>query len=433
MSKPRKNVLVRCQHFQWRLTRRGGVWQADGRSNTPGAGRHSLGTGDRDEAMENLAQLDALIAAKLGLAPLPVVAKEESTVLTLEEGRRLYEEHIQRPRVAGGVRASTQKRYRSVFDKFVPWAKSNGILSWNAVTKKNLHDYASYLEKLGYAGKTLRNELTVLVQTIKWLVEEKHLPEDRRIRLKFRKVESQSAYCYHREHVEAMVAYCGQREALLWLKRVIVALACTGLRIAELAMLRWSDIDNNTGYIILPDESGQADDAKAGNRRETKGGCTRRLRIHPDLAAVLSEMPRSADGYVFHGPRGGRLKPDTVRRILVSKVLTPLTATFPSAPGERGFKDGRLHSFRHFFCSMCASQGVAERVLMAWLGHASSDMIKIYFHLHDTESRQQMDKLNLLGTAGMRPTGTDNRAAQCESEDPPSQESNGEPAPEPTE
>ena len=41
----------------------------DGR-DTPSAGRHSL-VDDRDKAMENLAQLDALVAAKLGLVATP--------------------------------------------------------------------------------------------------------------------------------------------------------------------------------------------------------------------------------------------------------------------------------------------------------------------------------------------------------------------------
>ena len=63
---------------------------------------------------------------------------------------------------------------------------------------------------------------------------------------------------------------------------------------------------------------------------------------------------------------------------------------------EIGFKDGRLHSFRHYFCSTCANSGVPEQVVMNWLGHRSSAMVRHYYHLHDDEAQRQMAKLKLI-------------------------------------
>ena len=82
---------------------------------------------------------------------------------------------------------------------------------------------------------------------------------------------------------------------------------------------------------------------------------------------------------IFHGPRGGALKPDTVRRILIRDVLTPLAKRFPKPADEPlGFVDGSLHSCRHNFCSVCA-RSVTEQVAMSWLGHSSSKMLRYYF------------------------------------------------------
>jgi integrase len=114
--------------------------------------------------------------------------------------------------------------------------------------------------------------------------------------------------------------------------------------------------------------------------------------MHSDLLGVLRALP-PGEGYVFRGPRGGRLKPDTVRRILVREVLEPLAHRFPST-GEKGFRDGRLHSFRHYFCSTCANSGVPERMVMEWLGHVDSEMVRHYYHLHDAEARQRMAGLD---------------------------------------
>ena len=103
---------------------------------------------------------------------------------------------------------------------------------------------------------------------------------------------------------------------------------------------------------------------------------------------------------VFRGPRDGKLKPDTVRTILIRDVLEPLKEQFPVAGGERGFEHGRPHSFRHYFCSAAVNGGTPMALLMEWLGHQDSAMVRHYYHLHDTESQEQMQKLDFAGDAG---------------------------------
>jgi hypothetical protein len=61
---------------------------------------------------------------------------------------------------------------------------------------------------------------------------------------------------------------------------------------------------------------------------------------------------------------------------------------------------------------MCANQGTAERIAMEWLGHADSEMVRHYYHLHDDELRQQMDKLVLLGKPGQQSPGNVNGIAK---------------------
>ena len=50
----------------------------------------------------------------------------------------------------------------------------------------------------------------------------------------------------------------------------------------------------------------------------------------------------------------------------------------------------KLHSFRHHFGSLCANHNVAYRKALAWLGHSSSQMLDLYYHLHDEDSQQAM-------------------------------------------
>jgi integrase len=135
--------------------------------------------------------------------------------------------------------------------------------------------------------------------------------------------------------------------------------------------------------------------ASSTSMRSTKSGRSRILPLHPNLLEMLLKKKRWPDGLVFQGPAGGKPKPDTIRTIFVRDVLEPLAASQPDQTGS-GFVTGRLHSFRHYFCSMCSNQGIPERVVMAWLGHSSSQMIRRYYHLHDEESQRQMGKLSRL-------------------------------------
>lgn len=43
-------------------------------------------------------------------------------------------------------------------------------------------------------------------------------------------------------------------------------------------------------------------------------------------------------------------------------------------------------------------------MIMEWLGHRDSAMVRHYCHLCDTESRRRMDNLELIGDAGTRVT-----------------------------
>jgi integrase len=400
MPAKRKKDKIQARYLVWLLGQREGVYYVDGRSNQPPAGRHSLGTRDRAKALEALHQLDLVCAVKLGRADRALLASEPPEPLSLAEGRRLYLQHVNRPWVVGGVRGASVKRYRAVFDKFEHFAKAEGITAWNQVTRRTLEAYAAHLDDEGFAYATEYLELTTLKQILKWLVAEEHLPPSALIHLRLAKPQGTTTYCWRPEEVRTIVQHCRERPELGWLADVLTALACTGLRISELASLRRSDMDLGKSLITLTDESTRGRHRSVRTARQTKSGRGRSFPIHADLRKVVGQLLPAADGLVFHGPRGGRLKPDTVRRVLIRDVLTPLGKQLAELPASPNFLDGRLHSFRHYFCSACAASGVPERVVMEWLGHRDSTMVRHYFHLHDDEAQRQMKRLRFLGETG---------------------------------
>src|SRR5207248_1912246 len=126
----------------------------DGRSNRQNLGRHSLGTRDRAQALEKLKRLDLVKAVEFGLADRRSLDHQPADVLSLEEGRRRYEDHVARPPVTGGVKRSSAKRYRAVLDKFLTFARGEGITAWSQVRIDVLKRYATWLDDKGYAYAT---------------------------------------------------------------------------------------------------------------------------------------------------------------------------------------------------------------------------------------------------------------------------------------
>lgn len=400
MPKKSKKEKIDGRFFTWVMFARDDVWYADGRSNRPSAGRHSLGTRDRAVALEAVNRLDLVRAVELGLADRAELEPVEDTILTLDAGWDLYRKHVSRPRVTGGAKPKSVKRYKAVFDKFLAFARDNGVTTWNRVATNVLVNYAAWLDGEGYAYRTEYLELTTLKQCFNWLTKAGHLLGGATIELSLRKPTGTDTYCWKPAEVAAIIARCTAEPELHWLANVVIALGTTGVRISELASLRTRDVDLKANVIRLTDESTLASARGGEARRETKNSRSRSFPISAELKVVLNGLAPSPDGLLFHGPRGGRLKPDTIRNIFVRDVLTPLARQFPSTPGVPGFIDGRLHSFRHYFCSTCAAtNGVSELAVMTWLGHQSSAMVRHYYHLHDQQAQEQMARVSFVPNA----------------------------------
>jgi integrase len=306
--------------------------------------------------------------------------------------------------VLGGVSPGTLKRYGAVRDKHIKFCGRHGITEWSRFDAQMLERYGNWLAK-DHADRTSYFELTLLKSVNAWLVEKKHLPASTKLTYSLQKPEGTDTYCYARAEVSAMVSYCKNIASLGWLAHVIVALAHTGLRISELAGLRWGDVDLDQSTIRVADERSSRRKRQAGTARTTKGRRSRTLPVHPRLKTVLVALKRPPDGYVFHAPRGGKLRPRNVLQAFIDEVIEPLKTKFPTPAGEIGFEHGRLHSFRHFFCSQAFLGGASEGEIREWLGHRESKMVEHYRHLRNEDAQRKMAQIDFMGRQDDRRSG----------------------------
>ena len=271
--------------------------------------------------------MDRIRAVEAKLAGPDILAPAPAARVALDQGRDEYLRHVGRPRVVGGARPRTVTRYRPVFAKFVAFAAARGVRWWDAVTTGVLEDYAAWLHGQKFADAPAGLELNTLKQTLKWLVAEGRLPADHRYALRVTKPRGTTTWCWRPEEVAAMAGHCRAAAGLGWVGDVLVALACTELRVSELAGLRWGDVDRARNVVSLTDESRHGRPAGGRARRETKSGRDRSFPIHAERKAVLDRTPRDpADDLVFHGRRVS----SSFRCVTQSAARKPTTAPRPT-------------------------------------------------------------------------------------------------------
>lgn len=393
MKKKTTSEEVQCEHFRWKLRLKlNGIYQADGRGNSPPLGQHSLGTRNYQEARQTLTRLDKVMARRLNPAAFEGQQSADRPPLSLAEGIADYLAYCRRPRSAKGCGKSTIKRYTAIFANASRFFSGLGITNWSQIRKREIEKYGAHLEQAGKKQATQVMEMVTVKQLINFFMESQRLPDTSRFRLDIDKVDETTTYCYTDKEVAAMIAHCQSQEELLYLADVLVTLANTGMRIGELVQLRWSAVDFRQKMIRILDESRTNGGA---NVRTTKGRENRSVPIRPPLMEVLQRRYQQRQtGVVFTALRGGPLHERNVLSEFIEQVIEPLRDRLHHpVDDEKGFADGRLHSFRHYFCSLCANGGISDQTVMRWLGHKSSEVTRRYYHLTDEESHRQMEKL----------------------------------------
>jgi integrase len=171
--------------------------------------------------------------------------------------------------------------------------------------------------------------------------------------------------CFTTAQVEVLLSKTGGE-----LHGAIAILAYSGMRIGELEQLRWSDVLLDRG------ELGVFHIRRGGSTGSTKDKEERFVPIHPRLRPLIDSLSRDAEN-VLPGLSGRQL-------------LEQLKGACRRCGFGQQFK---VHSLRHHFASMCANHHTAYKKALSWLGHSSSDILDLYYHLHDEESEAAMKAL----------------------------------------
>ncbi len=156
--------------------------------------------------------------------------------------------------------------------------------------------------------------------------------------------------------------------SLEWLMKFYLL---TGVRRTEALTLRWEDIDEEEGLILI-----------RGTKTEES---YRYIPLSAETNAVLARQREQ-------GAKGGskRPAPDDGR-------VFPYSPCYVSQAFKQFCPSHHLHDLRHTYITRCAECGISVKVCQQFVGHVTADMtLNVYMHVFDDYKRREAAKFTLF-------------------------------------
>lgn len=297
---------------------------------------------------------------------------QKPTRLTVVELIQRYLDHCGHR----GLAPKTLAKYRADLQKLSDFAAEEGLTRADRFEEQAFHRFGAWLRErshkhgVSYADKTRYTALTVTKQAFRWGARSGLLSAYRLTEAKLPYARARPQPCFSLDQVNAILNAVRDDQVT---HAAYALMAFAGLRCGEALQLQWDDVRFDIGDL------GMLHVRRGGSAGRPKDKDDRFIPIHARLRPVLEALPR-------HGPL---VLPGARDRTLLGRLKRECRRLgYGTTP--------KLHTFRHFFCSLCANtDGVPYRLALAWLGHDSgSEILNLYYHLSDAESARAMRALS---------------------------------------
>lgn len=260
-----------------------------------------------------------------------------------------------------GCASGTERSYGYLLEQWGRWLAAHQI-AWHAVTLEQIETFLEqYRETHSRTSTALFS--TCLRSFYKWAQRRKHVSISPAADLEPITRDRPYPRALTDAQVHLLLAALERlRDDKAQRNRLIVRMFLfTGLRLAELASLEWTDIDLQANTIIV---------------RAGKGGNPRLIPINATLATDIRAFHPQPDGPVWVCRRG-KLSAAGISEMF-RKVIQQ----------EIGLKGVTAHVLRHTYGTKLRRQGADLRSIQVLLGHAEPRTTAIYTTVYDEELHQ---------------------------------------------
>lgn len=277
------------------------------------------------------------------------------------------------------LKDSTRNRY----DRFVSMLSDRlkHVPAVQDLTVHHVNDLARDLMADGYAGKTIKEILSLLASTLKLLFESDlidDIPVRKMPTMKAIPVRPETLGRYTDTEIQDLRRYiAGRLPAFL---PYFLMFIYTGARKGELMAIRIRDVDLDQGQLRIRNE-------KTG--RDSKS-MYRTLEIHPEIARVILEhcAGKSGDDLLMteHLKHSRNWMLRCIDEACRCARVKPDGSPYP-------IPYRRLHGLRHTFISSLFNAGIPPLAIMAMAGHTSIETTMRYSHIDRDDLKGKIRKL----------------------------------------
>jgi site-specific recombinase XerD len=251
---------------------------------------------------------------------------------------------------------ATLEFYRHTAAKFLEWAERQGVNVPKQIDAFLVRQYLAELAERGKADTTLHDHARAIRTLLKFWHAEGYL--EKPVKFAMPRLSKKRLPVLSADELKRAIEACRSKRD----KALLLFLADSGLRRAEVCALNWEDVDMQTGLVRV---------------KQGKGRKDRSAVISPTVRRALLQYRRTAKSTVplFISRTGDRLTGTGV--LLIFRRLSKETGIHITP-----------HALRRTFVILSLRSGMDVLHLQALLGHATLDMVQHYAQMEDTDLLQ---------------------------------------------
>lgn len=251
---------------------------------------------------------------------------------------------------------ATMEFYKFTAGKFLSWLEGQGITSPPDVTARYVREYLAWLTGEGKSDNTINANARAIRTLLRFWHIENYIPAP--VTFKMPKVEKKRLPCLTADELDRIIKACTNPRD----KAIVLFMADSGLRRAEVIALNWEDVDMASGLVKVKRGKG----GKA--RSAVIGANTRRA-----VLAYRRTLPEAADNAPLFQARGGVRFTGSGLRLVYRRL------------SERTGIKVTPHAMRRTFVILSLRGEMDVLHLQAMLGHSSLEMVNHYAQLVDDD------------------------------------------------
>jgi integrase len=312
---------------------------------------------------------------------------------------------VESPNKQRTPKEATVNSYAGIWKRFERWAVVQGVVHLHELDRSHAGKYAEDLWATKVTPSTFNAHIKFLTHVFKVLETKADLTENVWSRITRKdKIRDQGRRNFTADELTTIM------EASKGNMRLMIALGLfTGLRLGDVANLRWDEIENDRhsrnpgprpGLIVVKP------------MKTSRLGKTVEIPIHASLKAMLAAHRQTTPGeYVFPEERAQYLQNPSNLTSVFQKFLEKCKIITVEEKDEKTRRRRSLvkvgfHSLRHSFVTLCAKGGAPMHVVQKLVGHGSPMLTSdVYTHL---DTAQKQSAINPLPSFGLvNPASTD--------------------------